>query len=131
MAIIMIQRISKCFDKNFDEVVIGISIIAIGFFLFLDHSYFTWPPQLQSLMNNKCSDTFFIILGLAFLFCAMLDNKFKLLTNITIIVSGSITFLLMTEHVWHVLFAHKAEMMMAVIFDAVLFILIIRCAYKS
>ena len=82
-------------------------------------------------MNSEYSDVFFILLGLVLLFCAFTGNKSKLIHDITIIVAGGATLVLLTEQLWHVLFAHNIEMTMAVILDAVLFILIIRCAYTS
>ncbi|RMC48892.1 hypothetical protein [Lactobacillus sp. ESL0228] len=127
----MWHKLISNINKNFNQVVIGLSIVLIGGFLFADKNYFTWPPQLRPMMNSEYSDIFFIILGLVLLYCAVTGNKNKVIHDITITVAGGATFVLLTEQLWHVLFAHNIEMTMAVIFDAVLFILIIRCAYTS
>lgn len=125
------RKLISNIDANFNQVIIGLSIVLIGGFLFADKNYFTWPPQLRPMMNSEYSDVFFILLGLVLLFCAFTGNKSKLIHDITIIVAGGATLVLLTEQLWHVLFAHNVGMTMAVILDAVLFILIIRCAYTS
>ena len=127
----MWHRLLNNINANFNQIIIGLSIVLIGGFLFADKNYFTWPPQLRPMMNSEYSDIFFIILGVVLLLCAFSGNKSKLIHDITIIVAGGATLVLLTEQLWHVLFAHNVEMTMAVILDAVLFILIIRCAYTS
>ena len=48
-----------------------------------------------------------------------------------LIVASAAVAMLLVEQVWHVLFANKIEMIMAVILDAGLLVMLIRCAYKN
>lgn len=127
----MFRKIIKNVNDNFDQALISLSIIAIGFFLWADKTYFTWPPQLRPIMNSEYSDLFYITLGIVLLICTLTGNRNKAVHDTFIIIAGGATLVLLTEQLWHVFFAHNFEMMMAVFLDVVLFILILRCSYKS
>ena len=118
-------------DKNFNQMIIGVLIVAIGIFLWADKNYFFWPPQLRPLMNSEWSDIIFIILGVCLLFTALTGNRSRRFQSILLIISSAAVAMLLVEQVWHVLFAHKIEMIMAVILDAGLLVMLIRCAYKN
>lgn len=118
-------------DKNFNQMIIGMLIVAIGIFLWADKNYFFWPPQLRPLMNSEWSDIIFIILGVCLLFTALTGNRSRRLQSILLIVASAAVAMLLVEQVWHVIFAHKIEMIMAVILDAGLLVMLIRCAYKN
>lgn len=127
----MFRRLLRNVNNNFDQAVISLSIMAIGIFLWADKTYFTWPPQLRPIMNSEYSDVFYIVLGLMLLFCTLTGNKNKALHDIFITIAGGATLILLTEQLWHVVFAQNFDMTMAVILDVVLFILILRCSYKN
>lgn len=118
-------------DKNFNQMIIGMLIVAIGIFLWADKNYFFWPPQLRPLMNSEWSDIIFVILGVCLLFTALTGNRNRKFQSILLIVSSAAVAMLLVEQVWHVLFAHKIEMIMAVILDAGLLVMLIRCAYEN
>lgn len=118
-------------DKNFNQMIIGMLIVAIGIFLWADKNYFFWPPQLRPLMNSEWSDIIFVILGVCLLFTALTGNRSRKFQSILLIVSSAAVAMLLVEQVWHVLFAHKIEMIMAVILDAGLLVMLIRCAYEN
>ena len=126
-----LKSLLKQADNNFNQVLIGISIIMIGIFLWADKNYFFWPPQLRPLMNSEWSDIVFIILGICLLWTALTGNRSRRFQSILLIASSAAVAMLTVEQVWHVLFAHKIEMIMAVILDAGLLVMLIRCAYKN
>ena len=127
----MWRRLLKNIDANFNQVLIGLSIVSMGLFLWIDKSYFSWPPELRPMMNSELSDILFIIIGVVMLFCGLSNNRNKAVCNIDYIVAGGATILLLIEQLWQVLFAKNMDMTIAVIFDIFLFVLIIRCAYDS
>ena len=127
----MFKRIINNIDQNFNQMVVGVVIIMMGLFLWADKNYFFWPPQLRPLMNSEWSDIIFIILGICLLFTALTGNRSRRFQSILLIVASAAVAMLLVEQVWHVLFAHKIEMIMAVILDAGLLTLLIRCAYKN
>ena len=118
-------------DKNFNQMLIGVLIIVIGIFLWADKNYFFWPPQLRPLMNSEWSDIIFIILGICLLFTALTGNRSRRLQSILLIISSAAVAMLLAEQLWHVLFANKIEMIMAVILEAGLLVMLIRCAYEN
>lgn len=126
-----LKQLTKNADNNFNQLLIGVLIILIGIFLWADKNYFFWPPQLRPLMNSEWSDIIFIILGVCLLFTALTGNRSRRLQSILLIVASAAVAMLLVEQVWHVLFAHKIEMIMAVILDAGLLVMLIRCAYKN
>ena len=126
-----LKSLLKQADNNFNQVLIGISIIMIGIFLWADKNYFFWPPQLRPLMNSEWSDTIFIILGICLLFTALTGNRSRRFQSILLIASSAAVAMLTVEQLWHVLGAHKVEMIMAVILDALVLAMLIRCAYKN
>lgn len=132
----MWRRMLRNIDYNFNQVIIGLSIISMGLFLWLDKNYFSWPPELRPMMNSEYADLFFIFLGLMLLFFAATNKDIRVskkwtVKDITLTVAGGATILLLIEQLWQVLFAKNMDMTIAVIFDIFLFILIIRCAYDS
>lgn len=126
-----LKSLLKQADNNFNQLLIGISIIMIGIFLWADKNYFFWPPQLRPLMNSEWSDIVFIILGICLLWTALTGNRSRRFQSILLIVSSAAVAMLLVEQVWHVLFANKIEMIMAVILDAGLLVMLIRCAYEN
>lgn len=126
-----LKQLTKNADKNFNQMLIGVLIILIGIFLWADKNYFFWPPQLRPLMNSEWSDIIFIILGICLLFTALTGNRSRRLQSILLIVASAAVAMLLAEQLWHVLFANKVEMIMAVILDAGLLVMLIRCAYKN
>lgn len=127
----MWRRLLKNIDANFNQVLIGLSIVSMGLFLWLDKNYFSWPPELRPMMNSELSDILFIIIGAVMLFCGLSNNQNKVVRSIDYIAAGGTTILLLIEQLWQVLFAKNMDMFIAVIFDIFLFVLIIRCAYDS
>lgn len=126
-----LKSLLKQADNNFNQVLIGISIIMIGIFLWADKNYFFWPPQLRLLMNSEWSDIVFICLGICLLFTALTGNRSRKFQSILLILASAAVAMLLAEQVWHVLGAHKVEMIMAVILDAGLLVMLIRCAYEN
>lgn len=126
-----LKQLTKNADKNFNQMIIGVLIVAIGIFLWADKNYFFWPPQLRPLMNSEWSDIIFIILGICLLWTALTGNHSRKFQSILLIVASATVAMLLVEQLWHVLFANKVEMIMAVILDAGLLVMLIRCAYEN
>lgn len=126
-----LKSLLKQADNNFNQVLIGISIIMIGIFLWADKNYFFWPPQLRPLMNSEWSDTIFIILGICLVWTALTGNRSRRFQSILLIASSAAVAMLTVEQLWHVVFAHNLEMIMAVILDALVLAMLIRCAYEN
>lgn len=132
----MFRKLIRNIDKNFNLLIISLTIIAIGGFLWEDKTYFTWPPDLRPTMNSESSDVFFIILGVILLIMSILDKQIRInnkltLQGIMLAVTNCAIIILMIEQLFQVLFANNVDMIMAVILDVLLFILILRCAYNS
>ena len=132
----MWHRLLNNIDYNFNQLLIGLSIVSMGLFLWLDKNYFSWPPELRPMMNSEYADLFFIFLGIMLLFFAVTNKDIRVskkwtVKDITLTVAGGATILLLIEQLWQVLFAKNMDMAIAVIFDVFLFVLIIRCAYDS
>lgn len=126
-----LKSLLKQADNNFNQALIGISIIMIGIFLWADKNYFFWPPQLRPLMNSEWSDIVFIILGICLLGTALTGNRSRRFQSILLIASSAAVAMLTVEQLWHVVFAHNLEMIMAVILDALVLAMLIRCAYEN
>lgn len=126
-----LKQLTKNADNNFNQMLIGVLIILIGIFLWSDKNYFFWPPQLRPLMNSEWSDIIFIILGVCLLFTALTGNRSRRFQSILLILASAAVAMLLAEQVWHVLGAHKVEMIMAVILDVGLLVMLIRCAYEN
>lgn len=126
-----LKSLLKQADNNFNQALIGISIIVIGIFLWADKNYFFWPPQLRPLMNSEWSDIVFIILGICLLWTALTGNRSRRFQSILLIASSAAVAMLTVEQLWHVVFAHNLEMIMAVILDALVLAMLIRCAYEN
>lgn len=132
----MWRRLLKNIDYNFNQVLIGLSIVSMGLFLWLDKNYFSWPPELRPMMNSKYSDIIFMFLGAMLLSLAIANKEIRIykkwtLKGITLIISGGATLVLLIEQLLQVFFAKNIEMTIAVIFDIFLFALIFRCALDS
>lgn len=132
----MWRRLFKNIDYNFNQILIGLSIVSMGLFLWLDKNYFSWPPELRPMMNSEYADLFFIFLGIMLLLFAVTNKDIRISKKLTVkdiilTVAGGATLLLLIEQLWQVLFAKNMDMTIAVIFDIFLFILIFRCAYDS
>lgn len=125
------KRIINNIDHNFNQMVVGVVIIMMGLFLWADKNYFFWPPQLRPLMNSEWSDIIFIILGSCLLLMALTGNPSRKAQSILLIVSSAAVAMLLVEQAWHVLCVHKIEMTMAVILEALVLTLLIRCAYEN
>ena len=132
----MWRRLLKNIDYNFYQLLIGLSIVSMGLFLWVDKNYFSWPPELRPMMNSEYADLFFVILGIMLLMFSITNKDIRIskkwtVKDITLTVAGGATLLLLIEQLWQVLFAKNMDMTIAVIFDIFLFVLIIRCAYDS
>lgn len=125
------KRIINNIDHNFNQMVVGVVIIMMGLFLWADKNYFFWPPQLRPLMNSEWSDIIFIILGSCLLLMALTGNPSRKIQSILLIISSAAVAMLLVEQAWHVICVHKIEMTMAVILDALVLTLLIRCAYEN
>ena len=132
----MWRRMLRNIDYNFNQVIIGLSIISISLFLWLDKNYFTWPPELRPIMNSKYFDIIYMLLGIILLFLAISNREIKIykkwtLKGIMLIFTGGATLVLLIEQLSQVFFARNIEMTIAVIFDIFLFALIFRLALDS
>lgn len=70
----MLRRILSNINDNFAQSLAGSAIIAISLFLWLDRTYFFWPPELTSTMNDQRVDIIIFILGVGLLISALFDN---------------------------------------------------------
>lgn len=125
------MNILKNINKNFEESLTGISVAITGLSLLIDRNYFFWPPELRSMMNSEYVDIFFFILGISILICALTGNRNKIFQHIFLILAGAAILMLAVTQWWHVCYANEFRMAHSVISDCIIFILIIRCAYKS
>lgn len=132
----MWRRLLRNIDVNFIQVTIGLAIVSMGLFLWLDKNYFTWPPELRPIMNSKYFDIIFMFLGAILLFLAVVNKEYRIykkwtLKGIVLIITGGATLVLLIEQLSQVFFAKNIEMTIAVIFDIFLFALIFRLALDS
>ena len=127
----MLRRLCHNIDSNFEQFLAGASIIAIGASLWLDRDYFFWPPELTATMNDQRLDITISVLGLALILMAITDNKSKAWQRIFLILCGSVVCMLGCTQLWHAFLADQMRMAHTVIGDVIIFILIIRAAYKS
>ena len=127
----MWHRLLSNINENFEQTLAGASIIAIGASLWLDRDYFFWPPELTATMNDQRLDITISVLGLALILMAITDNKSKAWQHIFLILCGSVVCMLGCTQLWHAFLAGQMRMAHTVIGDVIIFILIIRAAYKS
>ena len=86
---------------------------------------------VKTVNEQRVVGYYFVILGVCLLFTALTGNRSRKLQSILLIVASAAVAMLLVEQVWHVLFANKIEMIMAVILDAGLLVMLIRCAYEN
>lgn len=127
----MLRRILININDNFEQSLAGIAIIAISISLWLDRNYFFWPPELTSTMNDERVDIFILILGLGLLISALFDNPNKVIEIILFLSCGAVVFVLALTQLCHGFLAGQIRMAHTVIGDLIIFILIVRAAYKS
>lgn len=127
----MLRRLLNNINNNFEQFLAGASIIAIGASLWLDRNYFFWPPELTRTMNDQRLDIIITVLGLGLLLMAITGNRNKAWQHIFLILCGSVVCMLACTQLWHAFLANQMRMAHTVIGDFIIFILIIRSAYKS
>lgn len=127
----MLRRLLSNINNNFEQSLAGISIALIGASLWLDRNYFFWPPELTSTMNDQRLDITILILGIGLLISALINNKSKFWQHLLLILCGAVIFMLALTQLWHGFLAGQMRMAHTVIGDFIIFILIVRAAYKS
>lgn len=66
------------------EILVGILIAAKGFWLYLDRTYFFFPPQFKDLMNAPFIDATFMVVGLLLFLLAIIPSKLGIARDIDI-----------------------------------------------
>lgn len=127
----MLHRLCHNIDNNFEQFLAGAGIIAIGVSLWIDRKYFFWPPELTQAMNDQRLDLIITILGFGLLVMAITGNRSKAWEQIFLILCGSVICMLAFTQIWHANLAGQTQMAHSVIGDVLIFILIIRAAWKS
>jgi len=127
----MLRRLCHNIDSNFEQFLGATGIIAIGVSLWIDRNYFFWPPELTQTMNDQRLDLIITILGFGLLVMAITGNRSKAWEQIFLILCGSVICMLAFTQIWHANLAGQTQMAHSVIGDVLIFILIIRAAWKS
>lgn len=127
----MLRRILSNINDNFAQSLAGSAIIAISLFLWLDRTYFFWPPELTSTMNDQRVDIIIFILGVGLLISALFDNPNRVIEITLFLTSGAVIFVLALTQLCHGFLAGQRRMAYTAIGDLIIFILILRAAYKS
>lgn len=132
----MWRRMLRNIYYNWNQVVAGLEIVLVSLVLWIDKSYFTWPPELRPAMNSKYADIFYLCLGIMLLLFAITNKDIRIskkwtVKDITLTIAGGATLVLLLEHGLQVVFAHNMEMAIGVILDLSIFMLTFRCAYDS
>lgn len=127
----MLHKLMHNANNNFDQLLAGTAIIAIGVSLFLDRNYFFWPPELTREMNDQRLDLFIIILGIGLFILAITDNISKAWQDTLLISCGAVIFMLACTQLLHAFLANQMRMAHTVIGDFMIFALIVRSAYKN
>lgn len=129
--IIMLRRILARINNNFDQVLAGVSIIAIGASLLLDRKYFFWPPELIRPMNDQRLDVCIIALGLLIFVNAFID-QYNRAWRMTILVAGLwLMWILALIQLGHAYYAGQIRMAHTIIGDIVVSILCLHSIYES
>lgn len=127
----MLRRILTNLSNNFDQVLAGMSIIAIGISLLLDRKYFFWPPELVKPMNDQRLDLFIIILGLLIVINAT-KLEYNRTWRMTILVAGLwLMWILALIQIGHAYYAGQVRMAHTIIGDIVVSILCLHSIYES
>lgn len=127
----MLRRLLNNVSNNFEQALASVSVIAIGASLWIDRDYFFWPPELTSTMNDQRVDIVILILGLGLLISALFDNPNKVIEIILFLSCGVVVSVLAITQLCHAFLAGQMRMAHTVIGDLIIFILIVRAAYKS
>lgn len=127
----MLRRMLNNVSNNFEQALASVAVIAIGISLLIDRDYFFWPPELTSTMNDQRIDMVILLLGSCLLISALIGNKSKFWQHALLILCGAVIFTLALTQLWHAFLGGQMRMAHTVIGDFVIFILIIRAAYKS
>ena len=127
----MLRRMLNNVSNNFEQVLAGVSIIAIGASLLVDRKYFFWPPELVKPMNDQRLDICIIALGFLIFINAFVD-QYNRAWRMTILVAGLwlmwILALLDLEHGYYSL---QVRMVHTIIGDIVVSILCLHSIYES
>lgn len=126
----MLHRLCHNIDNNFEEFTAAIGVVAIGIALWIDRNYFSWPPELTQAMNDQRLDIIITALGLGLLIMTITGNKSKACAQIFLILSGSVLSMLWFIQMWHANLAGQTQMAHTIIGEAIIFILILRAAWK-
>lgn len=127
----MLRRALSNINDNFEQSLAGMFIALIGASLWLDRNYFFWPPELTSTMNDQRVDIFIFILGLGLLISALFDNPNKIIEIALFLVCGAAVSVLAITQLWHAFLGGQMRMAHTAIGDLIIFVLIMRAAYKS
>lgn len=114
---------------NYLQVLIAITMIAIGGSLWYARHYFLWPPNLQSALNDWRIDIFIFLVGMVLFFATAFRPDDTLLIRTLLVVCGGIVLGLAFLQLGHIIFKSEFRMAHTVIDDVVLFLLILHVAH--
>lgn len=117
-------------DLHFSEFASSIGVMLIGYSLYIDRHYFFWPPSLSTLENDERIDILIICLGLGLLICTLTNNWSKAWTSFFLIMCGAVCLVIAGMQVLHMIYAGQNLMGHNTIGDFIVFILLVRAAYK-
>lgn len=127
----MLRRILARINNNFDQILAGASIIAIGTSLLLDRKYFFWPPELVRPMNDQRLDVCIMVLGILICLNAFSEN-YNRAWRMTILVAGLwLMWILALIQLGHAYYAGQVRMAHTIIGDIVVSILLLHVIYES
>ncbi|WP_274741863.1 hypothetical protein [Lactobacillus gasseri] len=111
------------------QVIIAITMIAIGGSLWYDRHYFFWPPDWSNIENDIRIDTFIVLVGLVLFLCTIFGVKNRKIIATLLVCSGAISLSMATLSLLHVIMSNYWVMGLNVIGELILFSLVLLVAH--
>lgn len=105
-------------------IYIGLTLIAIGIALWLDTTYFFFPPQWNAVMNDNGLDGVAVACGLGLIFYAFDETKNRKVRGILLGYASAFVGLMVLMELWHATLAGETRMIPTIIFE-IFFIVVI------
>lgn len=113
------------------QAMIAVMVTLIGLSLWVNRTYFFWPPMFAPELNDEGLDAIFICVGVALFVCTGLGDKDKDIVRWLLAACGAIAAFCFTAGICHGIFGGEPHMAQTAIGDALLFALIVHVANLS
>lgn len=112
-------------------IYIGLVMLTVGISLWINQSYFFFPPQWNSLMNNNGLDGIAVACGLGLIIYAFDNNKNRKLRGILLGYSSAFVGLMALMELWHAILAGQTRMIETIIFEIFFIVVIFHEAWQK